>query len=77
MITKLIKSHNTLAFNGTSKDYITKDAVKRANNRLIKSMAGDALHIESSFDKYNVTRPTREQLVEAGQKAMRKFVVHG
>jgi hypothetical protein len=77
MINKLIKSHNTLAFTGTSKDYITKDAVKRANTRLINSMAGHAINIESSFDKYNVTRPTRKQLVEASQKAMRKVVVHG
>lgn len=77
MITKLIKSHNTLAFTGTSKDYITKDAVKRANDRLINSIPGRALHIESSFDKYNVTRPTREQLAEAAKKAMRKAVAHG
>lgn len=77
MISKLIKSHNTLAFTGTSKDFITKDAVKRANTRLINSMGVHAVNMENSFDKYNVSRPTREQLTEAAQNAMRKVVVHG
>lgn len=74
---KLIKSHNTLAFTGTSKDYITKDAVKRANTRLINSMATRSMNIESSFDKHNISRPTREQLTEAAQNAMRKIALHG
>lgn len=60
------------AFTKTSKDYITADDVRRANDRLMGkcSCEDDASHVDV-YERYGLTRPTREQIAEAGAQAMR------
>lgn len=70
---KILNRSSNLTFTGTSKDYITKEAVKRANSRLIQSMAGHSIGIESIYEKHNISRPTREQITSAASNAMRKL----
>ncbi|RZL65972.1 MAG: hypothetical protein EOP81_02360 [Variovorax sp.] len=45
---------------------VSKDAVKRANARI---MAGSAL--SDPFERHNIPRPTREEIERAGSKALR------
>lgn len=61
------------AFNGTSRDYITRDSVERVNQRM---MVSDRIHgnIDSVFEKFEISRPTREQLESAASRAMRSLL---
>lgn len=69
---KILNRSSNLTFTGTSKDYITKDAVKRANTRLMENV-NSAVSIQSIYDKHNISRPTREQIASAGANAIRKL----
>lgn len=69
---KLLNRSSNLTFTGTSKDYITKDAVKLANTRLIESANGSAA-LKSIYDQHNILRPTRKQIASAGANAIRKL----
>lgn len=62
------------AFTKTSKDYITVDDVRRANDRLMGkcSCTDDADHLDV-YERYNLKRPTREQFAEASAKVMREL----
>lgn len=62
------------AFTKTSKDYITVDDVRRANDRLMGkcSCTEDADQVDV-YTRYGLTRPTPEQIAEAGAQAMRKL----
>ena len=74
---KLLNRSLSLAFTGTSRDYITKDSVKRANARLTNNVFEDSVGLESIYEKHSISRPTREQIASAGAKALRKFATVG
>lgn len=63
----------TPSFTKTASDYITKDAVKRANKRLISASTKDATGLVSIYDKHNISRPTSKQIASAASNAMRKL----
>lgn len=72
--TSLFKKKPAAFFTKTSSDYITAEAVSRANDHLMGkcSCARDADHVDV-YERYGLTRPTREQFAEAGAKAMREL----
>lgn len=59
------------AFKSTSSDYITKEAVQRANAKLIGDIdALRQLSLEDVYTRYDVTPPTREQFMKVGKVVM-------
>jgi len=72
---KLFINPNTVAFTGKSSDYITKDAVERANMRLMGVEGAYKVVVEDVYAKHHLPRPTHEQIVEAAANAMRQLAV--
>lgn len=57
-------------FTGTSRDYVTKEAVVQVNARLMnKTTAGDTK--SKPFESHNLRRPSREEIEKAGSNALR------
>jgi hypothetical protein len=57
-------------FTGTSTDYVTKEAVERANARLIARSASTEMLVGEVYARYQVTRPSQEEIAKAGAKAL-------
>lgn len=65
---------NTVArFTGTSRDYITREAVVRANERLMHSNDAHKAGLKSIYDELQIARPTREKIATAASNAMRQL----
>lgn len=66
---------NHVAFSGTSRDYITREAVVRANDRMMGGKTVYKVALEDIYEKHELARPTREQIESAAVTAMRQLAV--
>lgn len=67
------KDHTTASM-ASSRDYITREAVQRANEHLMgRVVYSNKEAPEDVFTRYNIERPTSQQITAAATAAMRKF----
>lgn len=57
-------------FTGTSTDYVTREAVERANARLMARSTSTGVFVGEVYARYQVARPSREEIAKAGAKAL-------
>lgn len=72
---KFFNVHINKTFTGKSTDYVTKEAVERANARLMGQGGVAVVAGEDVYARHQLQRPSREDIAKAAAKAMQQVVI--